>query len=144
MGKGKVDTKVTEAEIQWLLRDFLTKIRTLPADGEVLYNNAVAAYNFVTRKCEEKLTEDFRKDTTFEKVGKSRRYVSIESVLKLSEKSYQLDWVETGEGAESFVRKMRGVFTVELREPVEETIKVNPRGIYVENYDITVLQERRR
>jgi type IV secretory pathway TrbF-like protein len=59
-------------------------------------------------------------------------------VLRLSTKTWQVDWIEnTTGGASGRARRMRGVFTVELLEPSVKQRALNPLGIYIDDYDFT-------
>jgi type IV secretion system protein VirB5 len=134
--------EVPEAAIQYQVRDFITKLRTIPLDGEVLYRDIAHCYEMVSASCEKKLTAALRNEDPFSKVGKEKRGIAIESVLKLSGSSYQIDWIETS-GAPSSPAgvkyRVRGVVTTELLAPPEEKRVNNPLGIYITDYDMTTL-----
>jgi type IV secretion system protein VirB5 len=147
--KGAVNTEssrlreVPETAVQYQVRDFITKLRTIPLDGEVLYRDIARCYEMVTAACEKKMTLALREQDPFGVIGKQKRNVTIESVLKLSSSTYQVDWIETesAPGSTTSVRyRVRGVVTVELLTPSEEKRVNNPLGIYIADYDMTVLQ----
>jgi type IV secretory pathway TrbF-like protein len=77
----------------------------------------------------------------FELVGKIRRAISIESVLHITARSYQINWVENTLDASSTQKtaKMRAVVTVRLITPNDATIRKNPLGIYIENCEMAEL-----
>jgi type IV secretion system protein VirB5 len=144
--KGKVDIEknrmnaVPDAAVQYQVRKFITDIRTIPLDGEILYRDITQCYDMVTSECAKKLTGELRKENIFGKVGKEKRSVEIETVLKLSGSSYQIDWRETATTTQSMTYRMRGVVTIELLEPPENKIINNPLGIYIADYDMTILK----
>jgi type IV secretion system protein VirB5 len=133
--------EVPEIAIQYQARDFITKLRTIPLDGEILYRDIGRCYEMVTSVCEKKMTGELRNDDPFGQVGKIKRNITIESVLKLSNATYQIDWIESSGAPNSTpVRyRVRGVVTVELLLPPEEKRINNPLGIYIADYDMTVL-----
>ena len=70
------------------------------------------------------------------------RRVQIESILALSDSSYQVDfWVtETlPDGGSEKVLKKRSVLTTTLMQPSEDDTNFNPAGIYITNFDVTNL-----
>jgi type IV secretion system protein VirB5 len=147
--KGAVNTEtnklkeIPEAAIQYQVRDFVTKLRTIPLDGEILYRDIAHCYEMVTAECEKKMTGELRREDPFGQIGKQKRGVTIESVLKVSGSTYQIDWIETtGTTNSSMVSKyrVRGVVTTELLVPPEEKRINNPLGIYIADYDMTVLK----
>jgi type IV secretion system protein VirB5 len=131
---------VPEAAIQYQVRDFITKLRTIPIDAEILYRDIKRCYEMVTAACEKKMTRELRNEDTFGKVGKQKRGVMIESVLRLSSATYQIDWIETVTASSTSQYRVRGVVTTELLVPPEDKLINNPLGIYITDYDMTVLK----
>lgn len=79
-----------------------------------------------------------RQDNPLKNVGKAFRTVDIETVLKLSESSYQADFVISDKDrTASRVRKrrFRGIISIKLLEPAKEDMILNPLGIYVTDFD---------
>jgi type IV secretion system protein VirB5 len=135
------DMRVPEAAILYQLRDFVSCLRSVSTDYQVVYDNidkcfvmAASAYSPVMRR-------NLLADSPFDQVGKIRRSVSIESVLHVTGRSYQVNWTENVIDASSAQKssKMRAVATVLLLSPNEATIKRNPLGIYIENFEIVEL-----
>jgi len=142
---GKVDETtfhVPEAAIQYQVKDFVDKLRSIPYDPDVLYNNIEDCYAMVTNNCESKMTAELRENSPFVQVGKLKREVTIQSILQLSKNSYQVDWTETETGNSNYSVSVRGVFTVALRTPTDQTIAKNPLGIYIDDYSMTLLQQK--
>jgi type IV secretion system protein VirB5 len=77
----------------------------------------------------------------FDLVGKIRRTVEIESVLHVTDRSYQINWTESVIDPQVSPKnsKMRAVVTIRLVVPTDATIKRNPLGIYIENFEMTEL-----
>jgi type IV secretion system protein VirB5 len=134
--------QVPEAAIQYQARKFITNLRSVSTDADVLYNNFNELYSMITAAFEPVLTNSIRTSNPFDLVGKTRRTVEFESVLKITGSSYQLDWYETlfeaGSASEHRI-KMRGIVTIALLPVTDKTIKDNPLGIYIENCEMTQL-----
>ncbi|MDR2491247.1 MAG: type IV secretion system protein [Spirochaetaceae bacterium] len=132
--------QVPESAILYQVRKFITELHSVSSDSHVLYNNIEECYAMVTSSYEPVMTRNLRANSPFALVGKVRRTVEIESALKVTGSSYQVDWIETSQesGGTKRTRK-RAVITVKLL-PVDETnIKKNPLGIYIDNCETTVL-----
>jgi type IV secretion system protein VirB5 len=132
---------VPEAAIQWQVRKFVANLRSVSTDPQVLYNNIDECYAMITNRFEPVMTRSLRSASPFDLVGKTRRSVEVESILKITGSSYQIDWIETsidGQASRKTAR-MRALVTVALLPVNENTIKKNPLGIYIENYEVTQL-----
>jgi type IV secretion system protein VirB5 len=133
--------QVPEAAIHWQVRKFISNLRTVSTDYQVVYNNIDDCYTMVTASYQQIMTRQLREHSPFELVGKLRRTVEIESVLNVTARSYQVNWAETTVDTSSTrkIARMRAVVTVRLIPPTDETIKKNPLGIYIENCEMTEL-----
>lgn len=133
--------QVPEAAIQYQARKFITNLRSVSTDAEVLYNNIDECYAMVTSTYEPVMTRFLRGASPFDLVGKARRSVEIESVLKITGQSYQVDWREmvTDNTVSRSTTRMRAVITIRLFSPTDATIRRNPLGIYIENCEMTEL-----
>jgi type IV secretion system protein VirB5 len=131
------NAQIPEIAIQYQVREFVRELRGISTDSEVLYQNITRCYARVTEKCNRKMTAALREEDPFSSVGKTRRNVTIETVLRLSTQTWQVDWIESTAGTNSGTKRMRGVFTVELLEPSAKQRVLNPLGIYIDDYDFT-------
>jgi type IV secretion system protein VirB5 len=135
-------TQVPEAAVLFQIREFITCLRFVPTDPQVLYNNIDKCYSMVTSAYEPAMTRNLRAASPFDLVGRERRSVEIESVIKITGSSYQTDWTETLASASAAQKRtrMRALVTVKLL-PVADanTAKKNPLGIYIENCEMTEL-----
>jgi type IV secretion system protein VirB5 len=139
--EGNSSPQVPEAAIQYQVRTFITNLRSIPADPYVLYNDIEMCYAMVTSACEKTMTERLKTASPFDVVGKTRRTVQIESLIKTTGSTYQADWYETTtEGTQSTGKiKYRALVTVKLLPATEKTIQKNPLGIYIDAYELTTL-----
>jgi len=133
--------EVPEAAIHFQIRKFITNIRSISTDAEVLYNNIDDCYYMVTGSYEPIMTRMLRSNSPFEQVGKIRRTLDVKSVLRTTGNSFQIDWTENSIDPSGSTRKkeMRAVVTVKII-PVEPSfIKRNPLGIFIDNCEWTEL-----
>lgn len=134
--------QVPEAAIMFQIREFITSLRFVPTDPQVLYNNIDRCYAMATNAYEPVMTRNLRAASPFDLVGRERRSVEIESVIKITGSSYQIDWTETlsGSAASPKRTRMRALATVRLLPSADaNTVKKNPLGIYIENCEMTEL-----
>ena len=135
--------KVPEIAIEYQIRKFVTNKYTIPGDAEVLRNNLIDCYSCLTRDTSSKLSTELKEHNPIKDVQNIRRKVEIESVLKTSKNSYQVDFTITqtspNEGSKVVIR-MRGIVTVVLLEPADDDKVLNPLGIYFNAYDFTEIK----
>jgi type IV secretion system protein VirB5 len=132
--------RVPEAAIQYQIRDFITGLRGIPGDSDILYRDITRCYDMITAKGEKKMTAELRSHDPFKEVGKTKRSVTIQTILRLSTETYQADWIETSTGTENLTVRYRGLFTVKLLDPPDKKRVSNPLGIYVDDYDMAGLE----
>lgn len=135
------ELQVPEQAILFQARKFITNLRSVSIDSQVLYNNIDECYAMITGTYEPIMTRELRSSSPFELVGKIRRSVVIESSLRTTGNSYQIDWTETSvaSGGSPTSKKMRGLVTIKLIPPDPSFIKRNPLGIFIEACEWTEL-----
>jgi len=133
--------QVPEAAVHYHVRKFISNLRSVSTDYQVVYNNIDECFAMVTSGYSPILRQFLLADSPFNLVGKLRRTVEVESVLNVTARSYQINWSETSIDSSSTRKtaRMRAVVSVRLIQPTEETIKKNPLGIYIENCEMTEL-----
>ena len=135
--------QIPEAAVFYQVRKFISNIRSIPADPQVLYSNINDCYSMITTTYDPTLTRILRANSPFPLVGKVRRTVEFESTLRITGNSYQVDWVETSAepGGSPVSRKMRGLVTILFitPNPSNDWIKVNPLGIFIDACEWTEL-----
>lgn len=139
-GAGQITQRMVYAQ----LNSFVTNMYTIPQDAEVLRSNMRFCYAALTSQSATKFTRFQKEDNPFDNFGMKNQRVSVESILELSESSYQVDFIVevtlADGGAKKNLRK-RAVLTTVLLEPSKDDIYLNPAGIYISNFDITDLGE---
>ena len=133
--------QVPEAAVHYQIRKFISNLRSVSTDYQVVYNNIDECFVMVTSAYSPILRSALVESSPFSLVGKIRRTVDIESVLNITGSSYQVNWTELviESAASQRSAKYRAVVTVRLIAPSDAAIKRNPLGIYIENFEMTEL-----
>ena len=133
--------QVPETAVLYQIRKFITNLRSVSTDYQVLYNNIDDCYSMVTQGFAQIMTRTLRESSPFDLVGKIRRSVEIESVIRITGHSYQIDWIEATLDSSSNrnTSRFRALVTIQLLPTTDQTVKKNPLGIYIENCEITEL-----
>ena len=130
--------KPTDAQIAFHLARFVDNVRSLSIDPVVVRQNWFKAYDFVTDKAAVTLNEYARENDPFAKVGRESVAVEVASVVRASDSSLQVRWLErTFEGgALKDTRRLTGLFSIVLTPPkTVEAVRKNPLGIYVHAFN---------
>jgi len=133
--------QVPEAAVHYQIRTFITNYRTVSTDYQVVYNNIDDCFAMVMPNYYSVFRQMILDNSPFSLVGKIRRTVEIESILLITGRSYTVNWTESSydTSANYTAVKMRAVVTIRLVTPTDTTIKRNPLGIYIENFEMTEL-----
>ena len=126
-----------QAEIAYHLARFVRLVRSLPTDGVVLRDNWLEAYKFLTPQAAAQLTQIAREDDPFLWLGRVGRTVDIRSILKRSDHSWEISWLERNTNATgtSDPQLYTGVFTVTVQPPhTADQIAVNPLGLLISDF----------
>jgi type IV secretion system protein VirB5 len=124
----------SDAQIAFHLARFVENVRSLSIDPVVVRQSWLKAYDFVTDKAAVTLNEYARENDPFAKVGRESVAVEVASVVRASDSSFQVRWLErTFEGgALKDTRRLTGLFSIVLTPPkTVEAVRKNPLGIYV-------------
>jgi type IV secretion system protein VirB5 len=128
------DYRPTDPQIAWHLARFIENVRAIPADPVIVRQNWLAAYDFVTDKGANALNTYVRGNDPFTKVGKLQVAVEISSVIRASNDSFRVAWVERRYENASLAATERwtAIVTVVLDTPHDaERLRKNPLGVFV-------------
>jgi type IV secretion system protein VirB5 len=128
------DYQPTDPQIAWHLARFVQEVRSVPADPVVLRQNWLDAYNYVTDKGALALNDYARTTDPFSKVGKSQVSIDVASVIRASDNSFRVEWIERHyvDGALASTERWSAILTVVLQTPTDaDRLKKNPLGVYV-------------
>jgi type IV secretion system protein VirB5 len=128
----------TDAQVAWHLGRFVSNIRSVSLDPVLMRQNWLSAYDFVTERGSLFLGEHARSSAPFVEVGKRTVSVQVTSVVRASERSFQVKWTESlfERGSLAGTSRWTAILTVVLRPPTAaETLRRNPLGLYVDAID---------
>lgn len=135
--------RVPQVAIEYQIRKFITNKYSLSTDGAVCRDNIRDIYAMLTSSATVKYSDELKEVNPLTEVGKTIRTVDIESILKLSANSYQIDFYVISENYEHRQRTsthIRGIVHIEFLTPEKEDQIKNPLGIYIKNYDFTEIK----
>ena len=130
----------TDPQIAWHLARFIEQVRRIPADAVVLRNDWLEAYKFVTDKGALALNDYARTSDPFAKVGKTQIAVEVASVVRASDSSFRIAWVERQyvDTALAATERWSAILTIVVQPPTDaERLRKNPLGIYVHAFNWT-------
>jgi type IV secretion system protein VirB5 len=128
------DYRPTDPQIAWHLAHFIAEVRSLPADPIVLRQNWLDAYNYVTDRGALALNDYARIADPFSKVGKSQVAVDVSSVIRASDDSFRVAWIERHyvDDALASTERWSAILTITIQTPTDaDRLKKNPLGVYV-------------
>jgi len=128
----------TDPQIAWHLGRFVANVRSISLDPVLMRQNWLSAYDIVTARGGLFLGEHARRSDPFGRIGERTVSVQVTSVVRASERSFQVKWTETEYERGSLVGSSRwtAMVTIVLRPPSSaETLRKNPLGLYVEAID---------
>ena len=128
------DYRPTDPQIVWHLARFIEEVRGIPADPVVLRQNWLDAYNYVTDKGALALNDYARTNDPFSKIGKAQVAVDVSSVIRASNDSFRVEWVERHyvDDALATTERWSAILTIVVQTPTDaDRLKKNPLGVYV-------------
>lgn len=128
----------TDPQISWHLARFIEKVRSVSLDPVLMRRDWLSAYDFATQRGALFLGEYARSANPFGAVGQKTVSVQVTSVVRASDQSFQVKWIETAfdRGAQAGTSHWTGILTVKLKPPASaEILRKNPLGLYVEAID---------
>jgi len=128
----------SDAQIAFHLARFLENVRSLSIDPVVVRHNWLKAYDFVTERAAVTLNEHARENDAFARIGRETVAVDVVSVVRASDSSFQVRWLEKNfkDGTLHATSRMTGIFSVVITAPkTVELIRKNPLGIYVHAFN---------
>ncbi|MBV2361444.1 conjugal transfer protein TrbF [Thalassococcus sp. CAU 1522] len=124
----------TDPQIAWHLARFVEHVRQLPADPIVLRQNWLRAYDFATDRGAIALNDYARVNDPFARVGDTQVSVEVSSVIRASDTSFRVAWIERRyeNGQLAATERWTAILTVVVQPPRDaERLRANPLGVYV-------------
>ena len=134
VGEAATPYKPTDAQIASHLARFITDVRSLSIDPIVVRQNWLEAYGYATDRGAATMNAYARTNDPFSRIGQNSTAVEVTSVVRASESSFQVRWIERSyaNGSPSGIERWTAVLSVVLQPPrTEERLRKNSLGIYV-------------
>jgi type IV secretion system protein VirB5 len=128
----------TDPQVAWHLARFVRSVRSVSLDPVLMRRDWLEAYDFTTKRGAQFLGEYARGAAPFAKVGERTVSVQVTSVVRASDKSFQVKWTETAyeRGSQSGSARWTAILTVVTKPPASaDVVRKNPLGIYVDAVD---------
>jgi len=138
MSTAETGYQPTDPQIAWFLSHFVTDVRSVSLDPVLMRANWLSAYDFTTKRGAVFLGDYARAADPFGHVGERTVSVQVTSVVRASERSFQVKWIEAAyeRGAAAGTTHWTAILTVELRKPANAAVlRTNPLGLYVDAID---------
>ena len=124
----------TDPQIAFHLARFIENVRQVPADPIVLRENWLRAYDFTTDRGAVALNDFARVNDPFARVGEVQIAAEISSVIRASDSSFRVAWIERRyvNGQLSQTERWTGILSVVVQPPRDaERLRKNPLGVFV-------------
>jgi type IV secretion system protein VirB5 len=124
----------TDAEIVWYLGRFITDVRSLSSDPVIVRRNWLEAYDYTTDHGATALNQYARANDPFKAIGQRTVSVQINSVVRVSDTSFQVKWTEQVFDHDALAKTERwtSILSIVTKPPVTaETLRRNPLGLYI-------------
>lgn len=128
------DYRPTDPQIAWHLARFIEQVRSVPADPIVLRQNWLRAYDYTTDRGALALNDYARVNDPFARVGQVQVSVEVSSVIRASDDSFRIAWVERRyeNGQLAATERWSAILTLVIQPPRDaERLRKNPLGIFV-------------
>ena len=124
----------TDPQIAWHLARFIDQVRSVPTDPIIVRQNWLNAYEFATDKGAASLNDYARNNDPFAKVGKVQVAVDVSSVIRASDSSFRVAWVERRyeNGQLAATERWTAILTIVSEPPRDaDRLRKNPLGVFV-------------
>ena len=124
----------TDAEIAWYLGRFVMDVRSLSTDPVIVRRNWLEAYDYTTDHGALALNQYAQANDPFKAIGQRTVSVQINSVVRVSDNSFQVKWTEQIYDHDTLAKTERwtSILSVVSKAPATaDILKRNPLGIYI-------------
>ena len=128
----------TDPQIAWHLSRFIGNVRGRSLDPVLVRRGWLEAYDFTTKRGSQFLGDYARGADPFANIGERTVSVQVTSVVRASDRSFQVKWTEVPyeRGAEAGISRWTAILTVVIKPPSDaDTLRRNPLGVYVDALD---------
>ncbi len=134
----EADYQPTDPQIAWHLGHFIEQVRSISLDPVLMRQNWLSAYDFTTKRGAQFLGDYARSADPFAQIGAKSVAVQVTSVVRASDRSFQVKWTETAydHGSLAGTSHWTGILTVIVKTPASaDVLRRNPLGVYVDAID---------
>lgn len=120
-----------------VIQDWVENVRMVTTDGVAQRRAIDHVYAQIASgtSAQTFISEFYRNDPPFKRAQTGTVSVEVKSVLPTSDRSFEVDWIETSRDLYGNVKSAdhwKGTFTIALNPPTEERqARINPLGLYV-------------
>ena len=128
----------TDPQIAWHLAHFIAEVRSISLDPVLMRQNWLSAFDFATGRGQRFLGDYARDSDPFGEVGVRTVSVQVTSVVRASDRSFQVKWTERAfeRGNLAGTTHWTAILSVVRRPPQSaEILRRNPLGLYVDAID---------
>ncbi|WP_337180631.1 conjugal transfer protein TrbF [Sphingopyxis granuli] len=128
----------TDPQIAWHLGRFIANVRSRSLDPVLMRENWLTAYDFATERASLFLGEYARAANPFAEVGRRTVSVQVTSVVRASDNSFQVKWIEQQyeRGSLAGTSRWTAMLSVKVQPPRSaDVLRKNPLGLYVDAID---------
>lgn len=128
----------TDPQIAWHLSRLITDVRSISLDPVLMRRGWLEAYDFATRRGAQFLGDYARSADPFAQIGEKTVSVQVTSVVRASDRSFQVKWTETAyeRGSQAGTSRWTAILTIVRKPPASaDTLRKNPLGIYIDAID---------
>ena len=138
VSQAEADYQPTDPQIAYQLARFIENVRGVSLDPVLMRRSWLQAYDFASERGAMFLGEYARARQPFARIGERTASVQVTSVLRASNKSFQVKWTETeyGRGSQAGSSRWTAILTVVTKAPrTADDLRRNPLGVYVDAID---------
>jgi type IV secretion system protein VirB5 len=124
----------TDPQIAWHLARFIEQVRGIAADPIIVRQNWLRAYDFATDRGALALNDFARASDPFGRVGRQQIAVEVSSVIRASDDSFRVAWIERTyeNGQLARTERWTAILTIVVQPARDaERLRKNPLGIFV-------------
>ena len=128
----------TDPQISWHLSRFITDVRSVSMDPVLMRQQWLSAYDFVTPRGAKFLDDYARTSSPFAEVGSKTVAIQVTSVVRASDSSFQVKWVESDYDRGSLAGNSHwtAILTIITRPPTStDALRKNPLGLFIDAID---------
>jgi type IV secretion system protein VirB5 len=134
VGPAIASFRPTDPQIAWHLARFVEQVRGIAADPIIVRQNWLRAYDFATDRGALALNDFARASDPFGRVGRQQVAVEVSSVIRASDDSFRVAWIERTyeNGQLARTERWTAILTIVVQPARDaERLRKNPLGIFV-------------